>query len=183
MEGQGGSVHGPREPGFRAWSPGNPAVMNLPAMGHVSISLAVFVVNLVSTWFMTGLIWFVQIVHYPLFPHVDRPSWAGYHRRHMRRTGWVVLPAMLIELAAALANCVWVPGELWRGWFISGALILAGIWGSTFLVQVPLHNRLQTSADRKAQQRLVGTNRWRTLGWSIRSLLLAVLTYQLLIPV
>jgi hypothetical protein len=29
--------------------------------------LAILILNACLTWFMTGLIWFVQIVHYPLF--------------------------------------------------------------------------------------------------------------------
>lgn len=64
---------------------------------------ALLLVQSAATLFMTGLIWFVQVVHYPLFGSAGRDIFAGYERAHQRRTGWVVGPPMLVELATALA--------------------------------------------------------------------------------
>ena len=38
--------------------------------------------NAAATLFMTGLIWFVQVVHYPLFAFVSGPGAAAYAARH-----------------------------------------------------------------------------------------------------
>ena len=46
---------------------------------------------LASTLFMTGLIWFVQVVHYPLFSEVEPGDFLRYHAAHPRRTTRVVL--------------------------------------------------------------------------------------------
>ncbi len=54
-----------------------------------------------STLFMVGLIWFVQIVHYPLYANVGREQFPEYEALHNRRTNWVVGPAMLIEMVTA----------------------------------------------------------------------------------
>jgi hypothetical protein len=56
---------------------------------------------------MTGLIWFVQVVHYPLFARVGGDGYREYQIEHMRRTGWVVGPAMLAELGSGVA-LVWL---------------------------------------------------------------------------
>lgn len=40
--------------------------------------------------FIKGLIWFVQIVHYPLFDRVKKADFAGYEQQHVRKTGWEV---------------------------------------------------------------------------------------------
>lgn len=39
---------------------------------------------------MTGVIWFVQIAHYPLFSRVGQPGFSEYEREHARRTSRVI---------------------------------------------------------------------------------------------
>ena len=53
------------------------------------------------TLVMVGVIWFVQIVHYPLMARVSRGEFAAYASEHQRRTTFVVAPAMLIEAVTA----------------------------------------------------------------------------------
>ena len=59
------------------------------------------ILQVLATSFMTGLIWFVQVVHYPLKASVGSATFATYQARHVERTGWVVGPPMLIEAATA----------------------------------------------------------------------------------
>lgn len=62
----------------------------------MTASPAVFwllVVHAATTLFMVGVIWFVQIVHYPLCSRVGGAAFAGYERDHVRRTGRVGGPA------------------------------------------------------------------------------------------
>ena len=56
-----------------------------------------------ATLFMVGLIWFVQIVHYPLYANVGREQFPEYEALHNRLTTWVVGPAMLVEMLTAAA--------------------------------------------------------------------------------
>jgi hypothetical protein len=121
-----------------------------------------------ATLAMTGLAWFVQVVHYPLFARVGAEGFADYEREHQRRTSWIVVPAMLAEATCAAA-LLWVaPGDART---VAGAALLAAIWASTFLVQVPLHARLERGFDLAAQRRLVATSWIRTVAWSARGLL------------
>ncbi len=124
-----------------------------------------------ATWFMVGLIWFVQVVHYPLFSSVGHEGWPVYEQRHQRLTTFVVLPPMLIELVTAV--WIWVvalrgqvPSESWLSTI--GLVLLAGIWCSTFLVQVRLHAKLSTEHSHAHLCWLVGTNWVRTALWSVR---------------
>lgn len=131
--------------------------------------------HLAATAFMAGVIWFVQVVHYPLmdgWPHADFSRWEAAHRE---RTAMVVIPAMLLEGGVATLLLAvrprGVPGWLaWTGW-----LALVGIWASTFAVQVPLHDTLSAGWLAQAHARLVSTNWLRTLLWSFRSLLAAAM--------
>lgn len=119
---------------------------------------------------MTGLIWFVQIVHYPLFAHVGVAEFARYEQLHSFRTTLVVMPVMLIELAAAAA-LVALPTPAPRWMVFTGAALIAAIWLSTFLLSVPRHTELAAGFLPEAHRQLVLTNWIRTLAWTVRAVL------------
>lgn len=121
-----------------------------------------------STVAMTGLIWFVQVVHYPLFPYAANGDFSSFADEHQRRTTRVVAPLMLSEAATAALLSISSPHPLAAR---LGGLLLVSIWLSTALIQVPLHRQLANGFDRRAARRLVSTNRWRTAAWTVRSAL------------
>jgi len=124
------------------------------------------VVHAAATWFMTGLIWFVQIVHYPLMSGVGPDRFREYERRHTRRTTFVVAPIMLVELASAgVLLATGVSPTL----ALVGAILLAVVWISTFLLQVPTHARLERGLDARTHSKLVAGNWVRCVAWSARS--------------
>lgn len=141
--------------------------------------LSVFVVHIGATLFMTGLIWFVQIVHYPLFRLVGG-SYAAYQQAHMRRVTWVVGPLMLLELATATALVFRRPAwlEPWAAGANLGALAL--IWVSTALLQAPAHGRLLSGFAAADHAALVRTNWLRTFLWTFRSAGLLIVLERLL---
>lgn len=118
---------------------------------------------------MTGLIWFVQVVHYPLFAAVGAAGFTGYHAAHSRLTTFVVGPLMLVEAAAA----VWLALERPSMATWAGAGLLAVVWGATFLISVPRHTVLAGGFDVAVIDGLVTTNWIRTVAWSARALLAA----------
>jgi hypothetical protein len=129
---------------------------------------------------MTGVIWFVQIVHYPLFGSVGRTEFLGYEQRHTALTTWVVAPPMLIEGVTALL-LLWLrpPGvATWQT--CVGVGLVAVIWVSTAFVQVPCHKTLSAGFDPVVHQRLVWTNWIRTIAWSMRGILAAWMTLSAL---
>lgn len=129
-------------------------------------------IHLAVTLYMTGVIWFVQRVHYPLMDGVGAGRFRDYEARHARRTGWVVGPPMLVELVTAILLVL--PGqEVGAGQARIGLGLLALIWLSTALLQVPLHRRLAGGFDPSAHRRLVATNWIRTTAWSARAVLVS----------
>lgn len=120
----------------------------------------------VVTWMLTGLIWTIQIVHYPLFEQVGEDGFVSYHARHMRRITWVAGPLMLVE--AGSAGLLFFLGERSPS-FNLGLVALGAVWISTLLFQVPLHDRLTKRYDLQTIRRLTITNVIRTLGWTLRA--------------
>ncbi len=133
-------------------------------------------IHALATCFMTGLIWFVQVVHYPLFRAVGPAQFPGYALAHQRRTTWVVAPVMLIELASAVALVARTGTSPLHAW--TGLSLLLVIWLSTFLLQVPMHERLATRFDHAAWRRLVVTNWTRTAAWTLRAIIAALMLPQ-----
>lgn len=127
--------------------------------------------HLAATIFMTGVIWFVQIVHYPLMANVGAKESVAYAEAHQRRTTWVVAPAMLVEGATIPLLLILNPSNLYSALFIISACLLVVIWASTIFLQVPLHNKLARQADTSVVSNLVQSNWVRTIAWSLRALL------------
>jgi len=125
--------------------------------------------NLAATLYMTGLIWFVQLVHYPLFAKVGTENFAAYESLHRHLTGVAVAPAMLLELATAVVLAVHPPPLLRSEWAWAGLALVAVIWASTFLLQVPQHDILQRGFAARSHERLVATNWIRTAAWTLRA--------------
>jgi hypothetical protein len=134
--------------------------------------------QLFSTLSMVGVIWFVQIVHYPLFERVGREAFAEYERRHQQRTTIVVAPLMLIEALTAVLLLFWRPEgvTVWLPWV--GLVLVAVLWASTFFWQVPAHEKLAAEFEPATHVRLVRSNWLRTAGWTARGLLVCGMCWQ-----
>ena len=138
----------------------------LPLLVHAAVTVA-----------MAGLIWFVQVVHYPLFEFAAAGDFPRFAEAHQRRTTWVVAPLMLTELATAIWLLLPASGAP-RGLAWTGFGLVLSLWLMTGLVQVPLHRRLSRGFSADVTRLLVATNWLRTGAWSAR----AVLALWLLTP-
>ena len=128
-----------------------------------------FLAHLLATLTMFGVIWIVQLVHYPLFSGVGQEGWAAYEAAHQVRITWIVGPAMVLELATAV-GLVLSPPEAFPVWAVwAGALAVGAIWLATLLFSVPAHNVLSAGWDADAHARLVSTNWIRTALWTLRA--------------
>jgi hypothetical protein len=129
---------------------------------------------------MVGLIWFVQLVHYPLFGSVGADHFADYERQHMRRTGWAVGLFMPAEAVTGVWLVVTPPVGVSTALTLAGLALLVVIWISTAVFQAPTHFRLAKGYDAVVGRRLVLTNWIRTVAWKARGVLVLFMTYQAL---
>ena len=132
-----------------------------------------FIVNLIATWYMVGLIWMVQIVHYNMFDRVGVEQFQQYEADHNRLITPIVGVPMLFELATAVLLLVSAPDSFPRWAAIVGLVLIALIWLSTVLLQIPCHNQLLNGFDESTYRRLVSSNWIRTVLWTSRGVLMA----------
>ena len=129
---------------------------------------------------MTGIIWFVQLVQYPSFAQVDSTSFPAFHTHHSSRISLVVAPLMIAEAISGLAF-LWAPLRVQTPWQIwLGIGLIAFIWASTFLLQVPAHSQLASGFEERSWRMLVRSNWLRTVAWSARAGLVTYWLHQTL---
>ncbi len=121
-----------------------------------------FVLHFAAVGFMTGLIWLIQLVQYPLMAAVGEAQFKAYHLGHSTRISFIVLPVMLGELATAAL--LYLRDGPAGGWCLLLTLVC---FASTAIWSVPCHQRLSQGFDARAHARLVSTNWIRTLAWTI----------------
>jgi len=125
---------------------------------------------------MTGLIWMVQLVHYPLFADVDQAGFTRYHASHSRRITPLVLPLMTVELVTSALLVLAQPAGVSSAAVWTGLVLAVALWASTALILSPAHRSLSEGFDRGRIDHLVAINWLRTLGWTARAaLVLAML--------
>lgn len=131
----------------------------------VIMLFTLLLVQLTACAAMTGIIWIVQIVVYPLFSRLEEPAFTDYHTRYMNLVTYVIAPFMLLE-AVGCAACLYLGN--WQA-FLLPTFLLAIVWASTAFIQVPQHGRLTP----EKVPALVRSNWIRTIAWTARTVLLA----------
>ena len=136
----------------------------------------VLLAHLAATLFMVGVVWFVQVVHYPLFSRVGPEKFSLYSEAHTRMTTYVVGPPMLVEAATALLLVFRRPEGVSLATTMIGLALVVVVWLSTAVLQVPRHTALGSGFDRRAWSGLVLSNWVRTVAWSARGVLVLWMT-------
>lgn len=128
---------------------------------------------------MVGLGWHVLLVQYPGFLHVPQAAWSTFHQHHSQAIGYLVVPAMLLELLTA-AGLAWTQRQGQAAHFWRLLLLLTVIcWLVTGLRGLPLHQSLSKNWDPAQIQSLIAWHAVRVCAWTLKGLLLAWLMHRL----
>ncbi len=121
--------------------------------------------NFTSCLVMTGVIWLIQMVHYPSFSFVESNQFIKFEEIHCKQISFIVIPLMLIEIISSGFLVYFNSTPLINLTFLLNILI----WISTFIWSAPLHKKLGKGKDETLIKKLVKTNIPRTFLWTIRS--------------
>lgn len=140
--------------------------------------MAPLVVNALATCVMVGVIWFVQLVHYPLLATIGIDRASEIAVEHQRRTGWVVGLPMAGEGVTTLWLVFDLPNGVNSALPFVGGFLLAIALASTIFLSVPLHEKMALAPTEDIGHQLVRTNWPRTIAWTLRGVLLAIMLLQ-----
>ena len=132
----------------------------------------IFLLNLVLAFIAVGLIWTIQLVHYPSMRFIPKERFVEYHNFHSIRISFLAMPLMLTELGTSLMLFYQNYNNAIQTIFLINLVIVVLIWLSTFLIQVPLHNALSKEKQSEKLSKLICTNWIRTILWTARSILM-----------
>lgn len=131
-----------------------------------------FYVHLFCFWSMFGVIWVIQMAHYPAFRFISSEQFVEFHQFHSQRITPIVGPLMMTELVSG-SLLVFRHGDSPVFWI--NFLGVIGIFIVTFAVSVPIHNQLSSGKNSAAIEKLILTNWLRTGIYSLRAIILIVL--------
>ena len=125
-------------------------------------------VHFLSTSLMVGIIWVIQLLHYPTFHFIKKSDYVEFQHFHMQRISFIVVPAMILELLSAFMLVYYIRSSLLTVCLI----ILLVIWLITFVFFTKLHQSLLGGYDKIIVDKLVQINWARTILWSLRLIIL-----------
>lgn len=148
-----------------------------------NIEHTIILVHIFFCWFMTGLIWLVQVLVYPNFRLIREEDLQFFHQFHLRRITWLVGPVMCFELLSG----IWLYCRLQHSIYLFNLVLIFGIWILTGFVSIPFHNQLTRNTKnfliqeklnqkswffliRFSKNNLIWTNWPRTVIWSVRAI-------------
>ena len=125
-------------------------------------------VHFLSTSLMVGIIWVIQLLHYPAFHFIKEIDYVEFQHFHMQRISFIVVPVMILELFSAFMLVYYIRSNL----LILCMIILLFIWLITFVFFTKLHQSLLDGYDKTIVDKLVKINWSRTILWSLRLIIL-----------
>ena len=120
---------------------------------------------------MVGVIWVIQLVHYPSFHFVDNLRYSNFQSFHMRSISYVVIPLMLTEVLT-LILLVYTINRMDIALILS-AIMLFAVWVITAVFFSGAHQKLTLGYDKSVVDGLIKMNWSRTLLWTLRLILVA----------
>ena len=125
-------------------------------------------IHFLSTSLMVGIIWVIQLLHYPTFHFIKESDYVEFQHFHMQRISFIVVPVMIIELLSGFMLVYYFRSNL----LILCLIILLVIWLITFVFFTKLHQSLLGGYDKIIVDKLVQINWSRTVLWSLRLIIL-----------
>ena len=132
----------------------------------------IFLLNLVISFIAVGLIWTIQLVHYPSMKYISKDRFPEYHNFHSIRISILAIPLMFAELVTSVILLYQNINNAIQTIFLVNLILVLLIWLSTFLIQVPLHNALSKEKNKEKLSKLIFSNWIRTILWTARSILM-----------
>ena len=125
-------------------------------------------IHFLSTSLMVGIIWVIQLLHYPTFHFIEQSDYVEFQHFHMQRISFIVVPVMIIELLSGFMLVYYFRSNL----LILCLIILLVIWSITFVFFTKLHQSLLGGYDKIIVDKLVQINWSRTVLWSLKLIIL-----------
>ena len=122
----------------------------------------IYDLNLLSNIYLIAISIIVQLVVYPSFKNLEKESFSTFHKNYTKKMLFIVGPIMFLELLTSLILVIKFNQS-------SFSLIpLTFVWLLTFLLIVPVHNKLSKRFQEIEHKKLINLNFFRTIAWIVK---------------
>ena len=126
-------------------------------------------IHIISTSIMVGVIWVIQLVHYPSFKYVNESDYIIFQKYHMSNISNIVFPVMFTELITALIILFFGEKSLF---FVLSLICLFLIWVMTGVLFTKYHSILKEGKDLMIIEKMIKANWIRALLWTMRLIMI-----------
>ena len=127
------------------------------------------IIHIISTSIMVGVIWVIQLVHYPSFKYVNESDYIIFQKYHMSNISYIVFPVMFTELITALIILFFGEKSLF---FVLSLICLFLIWVITGVLFTKYHSILKEGKDLMIIEKMIKANWIRALLWTMRLIMI-----------
>ena len=117
---------------------------------------------------LVGVILMTQILSYPLLLKLGISNFYNYYNSYTKRISFIVIPLMIFEVLLSIILNI----TLNNFYLFASNILLFVVWGSTFFIQVPIHNKLSSNHSYVLINKLIYTNWIRTIAWICKLMIL-----------
>lgn len=121
------------------------------------------VLQMLADFGLVVLIVMVQHIIYPSFHSVRESSFTDWHKSYTGKIAVVVMPLMLVQIGLSAYSLFYSFSLLA---VVHSALVIS-LWLHTFLIAVPIHDKLDHSKDGFQISKLIRVNWYRTVVWTL----------------
>lgn len=137
--------------------------------------MAVFYLYIFLCVAATVLMWFMQIVHYPLMSYTDPAKWEAFSEKRRMLTMMITYPLMAFEVLTGFTLLVIATQSKTYPLFATSLLILVCLIIYTFMYLNPHLKKMTGPNDSQNHQRFLKLHWVRTIGWTVRFLLMLLI--------
>jgi hypothetical protein len=123
-----------------------------------------FYSNLITSSALLGLILIIHFVHYKSFKFISDANFIEFHKFHVKNISFIVLPLMIIEATTSILICYFY----YSLFSLANLLIVFLIWVTTFILQIPSHNKLSSGKSILEINKLINGNIIRVFLWFLK---------------
>lgn len=134
--------------------------------------MAVFYFHFLLCIAMTAVVWFMQVVHYPLMAYADPARWAEFAEKRRMFTMMLTYPLMAFEALTGFTLILLATQSPSYPYLAVSLLVLVALILYTFMYLNPQLKNMAGPSDEAAHKRFLKLHWIRTAGWSLRLLLL-----------
>lgn len=133
--------------------------------------MAVFYFHFLLCIAMTAVVWFMQVVHYPLMAYADPTRWEEFAEKRRMWTVMITYPLMAFEALTGFTLILIATQSPTYPYLAVSLILLVSLILYTFMYLNPQLKKLSGPLDEEGHKRFLKLHWIRTAGWSLRLLL------------